>query len=103
MTNRIAIMGCGWLGLPLAKVLIADGYLINGSTTSKEKLGNLKDVGIHPFLISLTEDGIEGDIKGLLSNVDALVINVPPKLRGGHKENYVKKMQLLHGLYDYPK
>ena len=97
MTNRIAIMGCGWLGLPLAKVLIQDGYLINGSTTSTEKLGNLKDVGIHPFLISLTEDGIEGDIKGLLSNVDALVINVPPKLRGGHKENYVKKMQLLHG------
>jgi len=97
MTNRIAIMGCGWLGLPLAKVLIADGYLINGSTTSTEKLGNLKDVGIHPYLISLTEDGIEGDINGLLSNVDALVINVPPKLRGGHKENYVKKMQLLHG------
>ncbi len=96
MTKTIAIMGCGWLGLPLAKALITDGRPINGSTTSKEKLGNLKEAGIHPFLISLSEDGIEGDIEGFLSNVDALVINVPPKLRGNNKENYVKKMQLLH-------
>lgn len=97
MTNTIAIMGCGWLGLPLAKVLVADGCQIHGSTTSKEKMGKLTAASIHPFLISLSEDGIEGDIEGFLSNVDALVINVPPKLRGGHKENYVKKMQLLQG------
>lgn len=89
-------MGCGWLGLPLAKNLLKDGYRIHGSTTSEEKTGNLKDEGIHPFLISLSEDGISGDIQGFLSNVDALVINVPPKLRGGNRENYVKKMQLLH-------
>ena len=97
MKNTIAIMGCGWLGFPLAKVLIQDGCQIHGSTTSEEKMGKLAAAGIHPFLISLSEDGIEGDIEGFLSNVDALVINVPPKLRGGHKENYVKKMQLLHG------
>ncbi len=97
MTNTIAIMGCGWLGLPLAKVLIADGYQIHGSTTSKEKMGKLAGAGIHPFLLALSEEGIEGDIKGFLSHVDALVINVPPKLRGGDKENYVKKMRLLHG------
>lgn len=90
-------MGCGWLGLPLAKVLIADGYPIHGTTTSKEKMGKLAAASIRPFLISLSEEGIEGDIEGFLSNVDTLVINVPPKLRGGHKENYVKKMQLLHG------
>lgn len=89
-------MGCGWLGFPLAKVLIRDGYEINGSTTSEEKLSDLKGEGIHPFLISLSEDGIEGNIQEFLSNVNALIINVPPKLRGGHKENYVKKMQLLH-------
>ncbi len=96
MTNTIAIMGCGWLGLPLAKVLIQDGCQINGSTTSEEKIGKLEAAGIHPFLITLSEDGIDGDIDGFLSNIDALVINVPPRLRGGNTENYVKKMQLLH-------
>lgn len=97
MTDTIAIMGCGWLGFPLAKILIRQRYEIHGSTTSKEKLGMLKGKGIHPFLIALSEDSIEGDLEGFLSNVDALVVNVPPKLRGGNKENYVKKMQLLHG------
>lgn len=96
MTNTIAIIGCGWLGLPLAKVLIADGCQIHGSTTSEEKIGILNESGILPFLISLSEDAIEGDIEGFLSHVDALVINVPPKLRGDSTENYVKKMQLLH-------
>lgn len=89
-------MGCGWLGFPLAKTLLKDGYRIHGSTTSEEKIGNLKEEGIHPFLISLSEDGVDGDLHGFLSDVDALVINVPPKLRGGNRENYVKKMQLLH-------
>lgn len=97
MTNTVAIMGCGWLGFPLAEVLIRDGFQIRGSTTSEEKLERLKKAGIHPFLISLSEEGIEGDIQGFLSNVDAVVINVPPKLRGHHTENYIKKMQLLHG------
>ena len=95
-TGIIAIMGCGWLGLPLAKSLLKDGYRIHGSTTSEEKIEKLKNGGIHPFLISLSEEGIKGDIKGFLLNVDALIINVPPKLRGGNTENYVKKMGQLH-------
>ncbi|MGB6150839.1 MAG: NAD(P)H-binding protein [Pricia sp.] len=96
-TNTIAVMGCGWLGLPLAKTLMADGYRIHGSTTSKEKLMLLEDAGIHPFKISLTEDAIIGDIEDFLAKADTLIINVPPKLRGENNENYVKKMQLLHG------
>ncbi|HEA23064.1 MAG TPA: SDR family oxidoreductase [Pricia antarctica] len=96
MKNTIAILGCGWLGWPLAKTLIKDGFKIHGSTTSKEKLTSLSEDGIHPFTITLSEDAIEGDIEGFLSNVDTLIINVPPKLRGDHKENYIIKMGLLN-------
>ena len=88
-------MGCGWLGLPLAKSLIEDGYLVRGTTTSEYKLGKLQKEGIIPFLISLTEEKLAGNISGFLANVEALIINIPPKLRGSNKENYVKKMQLL--------
>jgi len=88
-------MGCGWLGLPLAKALIEDGYLVRGTTTSTNKLGTLQKEGITPFLISLSEEKIEGDISGFLADMEVLVINIPPKLRGGKKENYIKKMQLL--------
>gem|GEM_PF-4555050 len=46
----ISIIGCGWLGLPLAEFLVQKGYLIKGSTTREEKLDQLKSKGIQPFL-----------------------------------------------------
>lgn len=95
MSERIAILGCGWLGFPLAKRLLKEGHQINGSTTSDNKMQMLSKAGINPFLISLSEDGVSGNISGLLKNTSVIVINVPPKLRGSKKENYVKKMENL--------
>ncbi len=90
-------MGCGWLGLPLAKSLILDGFKVHGSTTSEEKLKVLKKEGIVPFLISFSEDTIKGDISDFLKDVELLIINIPPKLRGANKQSYVKKIELLYG------
>lgn len=95
MTKTIAILGCGWLGLPLAESLLAKGLRIHGSTTSEEKLSVLSSRGILPFLISLSEEGVKGPIPLFLEGVDTLLINVPPRLRGKKKENYVKKMRWL--------
>lgn len=89
-------MGCGWLGRPLANSFISDGYRVHGSTTSEEKLILLKKEGILPFLISFHEDKIIGDISNFLKDIDLLIVNIPPKLRSGNKENYVKKIELLH-------
>ena len=42
--TQISILGCGWLGLPLAKALLKNGFSVKGSTivgfdtaASKEK------------------------------------------------------------------
>lgn len=88
-------MGCGWLGLPLAKTLLSKGYSVSGTTTSPEKMEELRALGISPFQINLSPNAIEGDIKEFLSKLDVLIINVPPKLRGTQRESYVDKMQLL--------
>lgn len=96
MNNKIGIIGCGWLGLPLAKTCIEAGFLINGTTTNDEKMGLLKKEGIEAFKICLTKDVILGDISLFLQDVKTIIINVPPKLRGTNKENFVAKMQLLH-------
>ena len=40
--KSISILGCGWLGLPLARQLIKLGYSVKGSTTSPEKIQILK-------------------------------------------------------------
>ncbi len=89
----IAIMGCGWLGLPLAKSLIREGYGVYGTTTAKNKLPVLESVGIAPFRVSVSEEGITGPITSLLEDKEILVINIPPKLRGPNPRDYVKKME----------
>jgi len=91
--KKISILGCGWLGLPLAKVLLANNFEVNGSTTSENKLPILKNFGISPFLISLNEAEIIGNFKAFISNSEILIIDVPPKLRGIEKENFVAKIQ----------
>lgn len=79
--KKIAILGCGWLGLPLAKSLLSKGYKVKGSTTSESKLDLLKNAGISPFQIQLEENQIIGTIEDFLKETDVLVIDIPPGLR----------------------
>ena len=96
MSKCIAILGCGWLGLPLAKSYVQDGFKVKGSTTSSKKLGVLEEAGIVGYKISLFEEAVSGEIHDFLVGADILVINVPPKLRQRKAESYVEKMRRLH-------
>ncbi|WP_198554696.1 SDR family NAD(P)-dependent oxidoreductase [Flavobacterium sp. ALD4] len=93
--KNISILGCGWLGLPLAKAVLAKGIRVNGSTTSPDKISILEKVGIHPFLIALEADRISGPIEDFLKGSTILIIDIPPKLRGINKENFVSKIEIL--------
>lgn len=92
---KISILGCGWLGFPLAKKLLEDGFSVNGSTTSIEKISVLEKEGINSFLISVSEDGIDGNMHLFLENSDVLIIDIPPKLRSSNSENFVQKIKNL--------
>ena len=81
MNQKISILGCGWLGLPLAKSLLLKGYEVKGSTTSESRLEVLKNEGISPFQIQLEENEIIGTIEDFLKETDVLVIDIPPGLR----------------------
>ena len=98
--NQISILGCGWLGLPLAKKLVEIGYSIKGSTTSSDKLPVLNNAGINPFLISVYEKEIKGNFQGFLENSGILIVDIPPKLRGSEKENFVSKIQTIISLLE---
>ena len=93
--KQISILGCGWLGLPLAKSLLQNGHIIFGSTTSVEKITLLENAGITPFLIELSDVTIEGEIASFLKNSEILIIDIPPKLRRDSSENFVGKIQNL--------
>ena len=79
--KKISILGCGWLGFPLAKSLLSKGHEIKGSTTSESKLEVLKNAGISPFQIQLEAHQIIGNIEDFLKETDVLVIDIPPGLR----------------------
>lgn len=91
--KQISILGCGWLGLPLAESLIKKGFSLNGSTTSFEKISVLRNNGIQPYQIELTE--IKEEISSFLKNSEILIIDIPPKLRTDSSGNFVKKIENL--------
>jgi nucleoside-diphosphate-sugar epimerase len=91
--TQISILGCGWLGLPLTKALLENGFTVKGSTTSDEKLSVLENLGIQSYLIALSENETVGNLNDFLENSNILIIDVPPKLRGSEKENFVSKIK----------
>ena len=56
MKQTISILGCGWLGLPLAISLAKKGYNIKGSNTSNTNYKTLKNNNIDPFTVSINAD-----------------------------------------------
>ena len=95
MKSKIGIIGCGWLGFPLAKFLIAKGFSINGSTSTKHKLGKLASAGINPFLLKFSSNNISGDISKCLSGCKTLILNIPPGLRKNPERDYLSMMTNL--------
>ncbi len=96
MNKTIAVFGCGWLGLPLAKSLQPEGFKINGSTTSFEKKALLKENNISPFLVDLNADDYINKIDIFLKNAEILIINIPPRMKTGDSSSYFEKMEVLY-------
>ncbi|MCB0463491.1 MAG: NAD(P)H-binding protein [Flavobacteriaceae bacterium] len=95
MKKQISIIGCGWLGFPLAKNLVDKGYKVKGSSTSEEKLKTISDANIEAFHIQLNEDGIVGEYTDFLKGSETVIINIPPGLRKNPDKNHVVEIQHL--------
>ena len=93
--QKVSILGCGWLGIPLAKALLKKGLSVKGSTTSVEKISLLKSFGVEPHLISIESTEIKGDLVSFLEGSSMLIIDIPPKLRGISTENFVAKINYI--------
>ncbi|MBS2097035.1 NAD(P)-binding domain-containing protein [Carboxylicivirga linearis] len=77
MENKtISILGCGWLGYPLALNLQSSGWKVKGSSTSESKQKTLSQHQIEPYQINLN-NSIE-DIPNSFFDSEYLVINIPP-------------------------
>lgn len=92
---KISILGCGWLGFPLAKSLIDQGFSVKGSTTSDNKITTLENARIDSYLLSVEENEVVGNIASFLETSEVLILNIPPKLGGNNPENFIAKMTTL--------
>lgn len=79
----VSILGCGWLGKPLANYLLNKGLVIKGSTTSEDKLQDFKNLGISPFIVDI--DNLDEYKTAPFFNSEILVIAIPSKNINGFK------------------
>lgn len=92
--KTISILGCGWLGLPLAENLIQQGYDVKGSTTSDLKLSLLKEKSIEPYKILLNPQLIDDNVEKFF-DCEFLIINIPPFRRDDIVEFHFQQIESI--------
>ncbi len=88
--NTISILGCGWLGKPLALAFLAKNIKVKGSTTTQEKIQTLENAGINAFQIAFEPDFI-GNSEFFDSEI--LIINIPPKAKTLGEEYHLNQIE----------
>lgn len=97
---EIGILGCGWLGKAVAKVLIEKGYKLKGSTTTSDGLQALLDLGVQPFVIHLKPQRPISNLESFLSGLQALIIAIPPKFRQDENQ-LLNAFKMMFENYDF--
>jgi nucleoside-diphosphate-sugar epimerase len=92
--KTISILGCGWLGVPLANHFLEKGSTVKGSVTSEEKFGLLKDEGILPFRLVLSDTEVILDDPDFF-NCYVLIISIPPRRIEGVEQVFPSQIRRL--------
>ena len=94
-SKSVSIIGCGWLGLPLAEFLVQQGFHVRGSTTRAEKLKPLEEKGIEAFQITAgetLEDVIKKAVFDYESFGNCFLEMVKTTKKGEPKASYVHRI-----------
>lgn len=95
--KKVAIIGLGWLGLPLALELMRSGMAVVGSKTTSDGVNAARMSGIDCYQLRFTPD-IEceaPDLEQLMNATDVLVIMLPVNKTEEGGIGYLKAVQLL--------
>jgi nucleoside-diphosphate-sugar epimerase len=76
LKQKISVLGCGWLGMPLAFAFVRQGYSVKGSDTSGKKSDQLREGGVLPYFIHLNK--AKNEISGFLES-EVLILCVTSK------------------------
>lgn len=76
--TSISVLGCGWLGFPLAKHLVSNSFAVKGSVRSKEKIESLEAISVTPFVLDIDGEIVD-QLWGSFLDSDILIIAIPSK------------------------
>ena len=71
MKTKVGVLGCGWLGKPLAEELLKDGYCLKASY--RNNMPTISGIEFYKFAIH------EQNIPDVFWDVDSLIIAIPEK------------------------
>ncbi|WP_314138447.1 SDR family oxidoreductase [Buttiauxella noackiae] len=92
--KKVAIVGLGWLGMPLAMSLSARGWQVTGSKTTLDGVDAARMSGIDSYQLQLTPELVcDSDDLDALLDVDALVITLPARRSGEGDDFYLQAVQ----------
>jgi nucleoside-diphosphate-sugar epimerase len=98
---RIGIIGTGWIGYRLAKLLIEKGHYVKGTVTKSEKFELLQQLNIQAYELQLTPDPSNVAALVDVTDSDVVVICFPPsRLSDGATDFHAKQMRAI--LRDLP-
>lgn len=97
--STISVLGCGWLGLPLAGELLDRGYLVKGSVTATEKIRVLRERGVEASVLVLNETFAQVGDPGFF-DTDLVIVSVPPRRTNDVESVFPGQMKKLIGLLE---
>ncbi|MCV2884690.1 NAD-dependent epimerase/dehydratase family protein [Aestuariibacter sp. AA17] len=89
---KISILGCGWLGLPLALSFLRDGHTVAGTKQRQHDADELRELGIDAHTMSL-DSPLSTALTHALSQSDVLVLNIPSGRKHLDEDAYTSNMQ----------
>lgn len=90
--TSITVIGCGWLGFPLATRLVEMGHTVFGSTTTETKRESLEAVGIQSVIYSEDAPTLE---EAAISS-DWVVICFPPSKSTNYSQQIAQLLAQLN-------
>lgn len=95
IAGTIGILGAGWLGLPLARALLAAGKQVAVTVSSAEKAARLQGEGIHAHPLTISAEMPAADKKEPWPiPCETLVICVPPSKTDDYPQAVARACQL---------
>jgi nucleoside-diphosphate-sugar epimerase len=89
-SKSISIIGCGWLGMPLALELQNRGFKVQGTVRTVSKTESFNNSGINFYQLDLSQDIIP-DPKAAFWQADVFVLTIPPT----EPDNYCERISKL--------